>query len=135
MTQRLADEQEPIFYMCKIANRLTHAASNQTAPRIYRPDELLTAKEATSMVGYTVTLEAGSLYTSTDLGYISERYVFDIPSEGSTSTTTIHALLQITQNGLISTDNLKQGMMQNGISTLRKNLAPTFSKEQKPAKR
>jgi len=80
-----------------------------TAPRIYRPDELLTAEEATSMVGYTVTLEAGSLYTSTDLGYISERYVYDIPSEGSTSTTTIHALLQITQNGLISADNLKEG--------------------------
>ena len=87
------------------------ATSGQTAaaPRIYRPDELLTAEEATSMVGYTVTLEEGSLYTSTDLGYISERYVYDIPSEGSTSTTTIHALVQITQNGLISADSLKEG--------------------------
>jgi|GEM_PF-1819289 len=87
------------------------ASSGQTAeaPRIYRPDELLTAEEAASMVGYTVTLEAESLYTSTDLGYISERYVYDIPSEGSTSTNTIHALVQITQNGLISADDLKQG--------------------------
>jgi len=85
------------------------SGQTETAPRIYRPDELLTAEEATSMVGYTVTLEAGSLYTSTDLGYISERYVYDIPSEGSTSTTTIHALVQITQNGLISADSLKEG--------------------------
>jgi len=87
------------------------ATSVQTAaaPRIYRPDELLTAEEATPMVGYTVTLEEGSLYTSTDLGYISERYVYDIPSEGSTSTNTIHALVQITQNGLISADSLKEG--------------------------
>ena len=61
------------------------------------------------MVGYTVTLEEGSLYTSTDLGYISERYVYDIPGEGSTFTTTIHALVQITQNGLISADSLKEG--------------------------
>lgn len=85
------------------------SGQTETAPRIYRPDELLTAEEATSMVGYTVTLEEGSLYTSTDLGYISERYVYDIPSEGSTSTTTIHALVQITQNGLISADSLKEG--------------------------
>ena len=85
------------------------SGQTETAPRIYRPDELLTAEEATSMVGYTVTLEEGSLYTSTDLGYISERYVYDIPKEGTTSTDTIHALVQITQNGLISPDSLKQG--------------------------
>jgi hypothetical protein len=85
------------------------SGQTETAPRIYRPDELLTAEEATSMVGYTVTIDEGSLYTSTDLGYISERYVYDIPKEGITSTTTIHALVQITQNGLISADNLRQG--------------------------
>ena len=61
------------------------------------------------MVGYTVTLDEGSLYTSTDLGYISERYVYDIPKEGTTSTNTIHALVQITQNGVISSDSLKEG--------------------------
>ena len=92
-----------------VSSQSTTSGQTETAPRIYRPDELLTAEEATSMVGYTVTLEEGSLYTSTDLGYISERYVYDIPSEGSTSTNTIHALVQITQNGLISADELKEG--------------------------
>ncbi len=97
------------FSNAKPGSTKAATAKPSEAPQIYSPHEVLSAEEASSLVGYSVKLDPGTLFSSTDLGYVSERYVYDIPSENSTSTTTIHALVQIMQNGMITPEALAKG--------------------------
>lgn len=90
------------------ANPTDQASAAKTSP-VFRPDELLTAEEASGIVGQDVKLDDGSLYTDPESGLISERYVYDLTGEGNTSTTTVHALVEIYQNGLLPAAALKEG--------------------------
>jgi len=76
--------------------------SQKNAP-VFEPHELLTAAEASELSGFATRMDEGSLTKDPDSGTISERYVYDIGQS------TIHALVQIEQNGYKSSDALKQG--------------------------
>lgn len=78
-------------------------ASAGTSTTIYSPEELLTAEEASAMVGQTVTLTSVSDELSEN-GELSAFYTYDFPS-GST----VFASLYFTQNALISEEELKNG--------------------------
>lgn len=71
--------------------------------KVLKPEELLSAVEATELTGYPVTMEEGSLSEDKESGVISQRYVYDI------NNTTIHALVQIEQNGFKPESEIKGG--------------------------
>ena len=79
------------------------SATAGSSATIYSPEELLTAEEATAMVGQTVTLTSVSDEFSAN-GELSAYYTYDFPS-GST----VFASLYLTQNALISEGELKKG--------------------------
>lgn len=85
------------------ANLLTTTIGNTKAPQIYFPDELLTAEEASTFVGQTVTLIPGSDEVP-ESGELVAEYTYDFPT-GTTS----FAFLYLTQNALISEAELKNG--------------------------
>lgn len=66
--------------------------------KVFKPSELLSAEEATALVGQPVTLEDGSLFEDQATGVISERYAYDLSGTG------IHALVEIHQDGLKTSD-------------------------------
>lgn len=69
-----------------------------SSDKVFEPNELLSAEEASAITTFAVTLEEGSLYKDEESGTVSERYKYDI--DGST----IHALVEIHQDGLRSGD-------------------------------
>jgi hypothetical protein len=69
-----------------------------TSDKVFEPHQLLSAAEASAITTFAVTLEDGSLFKDEESGIISERYSYDI--DGST----IHALVEIHQDGLKKSD-------------------------------
>jgi hypothetical protein len=61
---------------------------------VFEPHELLSAEEASTISGFVVTLDDGSLSRDEESGVISERYAYDLGGTG------IHALVEIHQDGL-----------------------------------
>jgi hypothetical protein len=66
--------------------------------KVFKPSELLSAEEVTALVGQPVTLEDGSLFEDQATGVVSERYAYDLSGTG------IHALVEIHQDGLKTSD-------------------------------
>jgi hypothetical protein len=62
--------------------------------RAFAPFDLLSAEEATTLVGQPVSLEDASVYKDEERGVISATYKYDLESS------TIHALVEIHQDGL-----------------------------------
>ena len=83
--------------------KTSSTAGAGTSTTVYSPEELLTAEEASAMVGQTVTLTSVSDEFSAN-GELSAFYTYDFPS-GST----VFASLYFTQNALISDGELKKG--------------------------
>ncbi|MEI8201033.1 MAG: hypothetical protein WCG21_13315 [Eubacteriales bacterium] len=79
------------------------SAGTSNAPQIFLPEELLTAEEASWMVGQTVTLTSVSEEV-TETGELYTDYTYDFPS-GST----VLASLYFTQNALVSEAELAKG--------------------------
>lgn len=84
------------------------APESKPAPTVIRPEELLSAAEATSLVGYAVTADFDAAEVS-ETGMTSGRYTYDIPWEGTTVKDTVFASMTLIQNGLISPSELKKG--------------------------
>ena len=62
--------------------------------QVLNPHDLLSAAEASAMVGLPVTLEEATLYRDDASGIISERYAYDLDGTG------IHALVEVHQDSL-----------------------------------
>jgi hypothetical protein len=73
-------------------------ADSDVSDQVFAPHDLLSADEAASFVGQPVALEDGSLYKDEESGVISERYRYDLGG------TTIHALIEIHQDGYKKSD-------------------------------
>ena len=82
-------------------NKSTPAVTRE--PQVYFPEELLTAEEASAIVGQRVTLLPGSDEVPEN-GELWAEYSYDFPSGNSA-----FAVLSITQNALISEAELKKG--------------------------
>ncbi len=80
--------------MCVIAVMLAAGCQAKSKAPVLEPNALLSSEKASAITGFAVALDKGSLYRNTESGIISERYVYDI------NKSTIHALVQIEQNGL-----------------------------------
>ena len=62
--------------------------------QVLNPHDLLSAAEASAIVGLPVTLEEATLYQDDTSGIISERYAYDLDGTG------IHALVEVHQDSL-----------------------------------
>jgi hypothetical protein len=79
------------------------SASDQQIGPVFLPEDLLSAEEASEVLGVPVTIDDASLYKDERRGMVTQRYVYDV------SRTTINALLQIEENGLKPASDLKEG--------------------------
>lgn len=91
------------LYLAVCTVLLLSGCQTKSKAPVLQPHELFSAAEASAITKFAVTLDSGSLYKDTDNGVISERYVYDIHSS------TIHALLQIEQNGMKPESAIKAG--------------------------
>lgn len=78
------------------------------APRVFAPEELLSAKDVESFVGQPVQASFDPVEVS-QTGSSSGSYVYDIPLEGIDVTDTFSTFLYLTQNGLILPSELAKG--------------------------
>ena len=75
-----------------------NGGGSATSDQVLEPHQLLSAAEASAITTFAVTLDDGSLFKDEESGIISERYSYDIDSS------TIHALVEIHQDGLKKSD-------------------------------
>ena len=99
------------------ATPATDATEPAASMPVFAPHDLLTAEEAAEMSGFAVTLDSGSLYEDPATGTISERYVYDLGSS------TIHALVEIHQDSLKSSEDLEAGDTVLGAFTFEQDLS------------
>lgn len=71
---------------------------SSTSDSVFQPHELLSAEEATALIGKPVTLDGGGLFQDEESGVISERYGYDLDGTG------VHALVEIHQDGFKKSD-------------------------------
>jgi hypothetical protein len=84
------------------------APASKPAPVVISPEELLSAAEATSLVGQAVTASFDAAEVS-ETGETWGSYTYDIPWEGTTAKDTIFASICLIQDSLISPSELKKG--------------------------
>jgi hypothetical protein len=82
----------------------TNKPNSNTKAKVFKPDELLSAEEASAIIGTVVTLEDGSLNIDNTTGTSSTYYDYEL-----TSSTTLAALFRLVQNGAIPKDKLEAG--------------------------
>ncbi|NLT58151.1 MAG: hypothetical protein GXX99_04230 [Clostridiales bacterium] len=85
------------------------APGDSKPPRVLLPEELLSAGEAADFVGCPVEVGAISREEVEGTGGAAQRYQYDLPKDIDYYESTILALLDITQNGLISAGELAAG--------------------------
>ena len=94
----------PIVISCSKENSSKDLGKGRTAPKVFTPEELLSAEEATELSGFIVSIETTSLMKDTQKGIISERYKYDINESN-----TVHGLFQIEQNGFKPAAEISSG--------------------------
>jgi hypothetical protein len=77
------------------------SGSTLGSSKVFKPDELLSAEEASQIVGTVVTIEEGTLKIDSETGISDTYYVFDVGGG-----TTLSALFRLKQNGAIKKDKL-----------------------------
>lgn len=92
------------FVACSKTDNSTDSASGENTSRVFLPEDLLSASEATELSGFQVSIDSGSLVKDSQLGTISERYRYDINDMN-----TAHALVQIEEDGFKPADEINNG--------------------------
>jgi len=92
------------FISCNKDSSPDNHVENGNISKVFLPEELLSASEATELTGFEVSIDENSLSKDSQLGIISERYIYDI-NESNTE----HALIQIEENGFKQADAVKNG--------------------------
>jgi hypothetical protein len=93
-----------LLVSCSKDNSQAESSDTQTVSKVFTPEELLSANEASEISGFKVTLDEGTLMKDPQTGIISLRYKYDI-NESNTS----HALVQIEENGFKPADKINKG--------------------------
>ncbi len=76
----------------------TAGGSGATSSKVFEPNQLLSAEEASAIAGHPITMDEGTLNKDAESGVISERYKYDLGSS------TVHALVEIHQDSLKESD-------------------------------
>lgn len=87
----------------------TPASNPSETPLVLMPEDVLTAEDASSFVGCPVKTDTSYLSIDEGDGSASQRYEYDYPKDVDIFESTVLALLSITQNGLVSEEELKAG--------------------------